>query len=200
MLNSVIKRLFDFFLSLGGIIVLSPFFLLIAVVIKLESTGGILFRQIRVGKNDQDFLLFKFRSMYTHAESKGQLTVGMRDPRITRVGYMMRKYKLDELPQLFNVLKGEMSFVGPRPEVRKYVALYNSEQRKVLSVKPGITDYASIQYFNENELLGKSDNPEQTYINEIMPTKLAINLSYIKSNNIWTDVGILFKTGIRFFK
>ncbi len=200
MLNTAIKRIFDFSLSLGGILVLSPFFLVIALIIKLESTGGILFKQLRVGKNNQDFMLFKFRSMYTDAESKGQLTVGMRDPRITRVGFFMRKYKLDELPQLFNVLKGQMSFVGPRPEVRKYVNLYTDEQLHVLSVKPGITDYASIQYFNENELLGQSDNPEQTYIKEIMPAKLSINLSYIQSNNIWTDLTILFKTGIRFFK
>lgn len=199
MLNLIIKRLFDIVVSLVGLIIFSPFLLLFALLIKLESRGPILFRQIRVGKNNLDFTLYKFRSMLADTEKKGQLTIGMRDPRITRIGYFMRKFKLDELPQLFNVLKGDMSIVGPRPEVRKYVLLYTAEQLQVLSVKPGITDYASIKYFNENAILGKSDNPELSYIKDIMPEKLSINLIYIKSNNLLTDIKIIFITFIRFF-
>jgi lipopolysaccharide/colanic/teichoic acid biosynthesis glycosyltransferase len=199
MLNAATKRLFDITLSLGGILVLSPFFVLIACLIKAESKGPVLFRQLRVGKNNSDFLLFKFRSMFVNTESKGQLTIGMRDPRITRIGYRLRKYKLDELPQLFNVLLGNMSFVGPRPEVRKYVVLYSDEQMKVLSVKPGITDYASIKYFRENEILGHAPNPEQAYINEIMPEKLIINLTYVNNNNIFIDLKIIITTFIRYF-
>ncbi len=160
----------------------------------LDSKGGVFYIQIRVGKNGNDFKLYKFRSMRIGSDKNGLLTVGGRDSRITKSGFFIRKYKLDELPQLINVFFGDMSFVGPRPEVRKYVDLYNSNQLKVLSVKPGITDYASIQYSNENELLGKSDNPEKTYIEEIMPDKLNLNLLYIKENNITTDIKIIFKT------
>jgi lipopolysaccharide/colanic/teichoic acid biosynthesis glycosyltransferase len=199
MLNAATKRFFDIILSLGGILVLSPFFVLIACLIKAESKGPVLFKQLRVGKNNSDFLLFKFRSMFVNTESKGQLTIGMRDPRITRIGYRLRKYKLDELPQLFNVLIGNMSFVGPRPEVRKYVVLYSDEQMKVLSVKPGITDNASIKYFRENEILGHATNPEEAYINEIMPEKLTINIAYVNNNNIFIDIKIIITTFIRYF-
>jgi lipopolysaccharide/colanic/teichoic acid biosynthesis glycosyltransferase len=191
------KRIFDICFSLGGIIVLSPFFIVFGLLIRLESKGNILFRQKRVGKGNRDFLLYKFRSMYTDAEAKGQLTIGGRDPRITQVGFYLRKFKLDELPQLFNVLKGDMSLVGPRPEVRKYVDLYTPEQQKVLSVRPGITDYASIMYFNENDLLGKSVNPEQDYINIIMPEKLRINLDYIRDNSLFKDLKIILRTVLK---
>jgi lipopolysaccharide/colanic/teichoic acid biosynthesis glycosyltransferase len=199
MLNRILKRGFDIIVSLVGLIVLSPVFILIAVLIKLESKGGIVFKQTRVGKNNIDFNLYKFRSMFVDTEHKGQLTIGMRDPRITKIGYTIRKYKLDELTQLLNVLKGDMSLVGPRPEVRKYVALYNSSQLEVLSVKPGITDYASIKYFDENAILGRSANPEQSYIEEIMPEKLDLNLAYVKSNNLFVDFKIIMATFIRFF-
>jgi lipopolysaccharide/colanic/teichoic acid biosynthesis glycosyltransferase len=194
MLQAAIKRIFDFTLSLGGIILLSPIFLLIALVIKLESKGNVLFTQMRVGKGSKDFYLFKFRSMYIDSEKNGQLTVGMKDPRITGIGYLLRKFKIDELPQLLNVLIGNMSFVGPRPEVRKYVALYTPEQLTVLIVKPGITDKASLKYFNENELLGKSTNPEHTYIQDIMPEKLKINMEYIQQRGIVQDFTIIMKT------
>lgn len=190
----MIKRLFDLFFSFIGLIILLPFFILIAIAIVLDSKGGVFYRQIRVGKNGNDFGLYKFRSMKTDADKKGLLTVGGRDSRITNVGYSIRKYKLDELPQLINVFIGDMSLVGPRPEVRKYVNLYNIEQQQVLLVKPGITDYASIEYFNENELLGKSENPEETYIDEIMPAKLKLNLKYINEYTTFTDIKIIFKT------
>jgi lipopolysaccharide/colanic/teichoic acid biosynthesis glycosyltransferase len=191
------KRLFDIFFSLVGLLILLPFFLIIALLISIDSRGGVFYRQIRVGKNEKDFKLLKFRSMKTNADKAGLLTVGGKDSRITRIGYFIRKYKIDELPQLINVLMGDMSLVGPRPEVRKYTSLYTTEQKKVLSVKPGITDYASIEYSNENELLGKATNPEQTYIEEIMPAKLKLNIQYINDQSIATDFKIIFRT---FFK
>ena len=191
------KRLFDIIFSALGIIILSPIFLLLWFTIKLESHGPALFMQTRVGKNNKDFKLIKFRSMYLNSESFGQLTVGMRDPRITNVGYTLRKYKLDELPQLLNVLKGDMSLVGPRPEVRKYVNMYTTEQMKVLEVNPGITDYASIQFINENQLLANAENPNEYYINNIMPKKLEMNLQYIKSNNPFKDISLILKTIFR---
>jgi lipopolysaccharide/colanic/teichoic acid biosynthesis glycosyltransferase len=153
-----------------------------------------------VGKNGKDFYLFKFRSMRTDADKKGLLTVGGRDPRITRMGYYLRKYKLDELPQLLNVLIGDMSLVGPRPEVRKYVNLYTTEQQQVLQVQPGITDYASIEYSNENELLGKAADPEKVYIEEIMPAKLKLNLKYIAEKGLITDLKIIFRTFAKILK
>ena len=191
------KRLFDIIFSALGIIILSPIFLLLWFTIKLESHGPALFMQTRVGKNNKDFKLIKFRSMYLNSESFGQLTVGMRDPRITNVGYTLRKYKLDELPQLLNVLKGDMSLVGTRPEVRKYVNMYTPEQMKVLEVNPGITDYASIQFINENQLLANAENPDEYYINNIMPKKLEMNLQYIKSNNPFKDISLILKTIFR---
>lgn len=193
------KRLFDIVCSAIGIIILSPMFVILWVAVKLESKGPAFFLQTRVGKNNHDFKLYKFRTMYLDSEARGQLTVGMRDPRITKVGYTLRKYKLDELPQLFNVLLGDMSLVGPRPEVRKYVNFYNDEQMKVLSVKPGITDIASIQFINENELLAKADNPEEYYIHHIMPQKLALNLEYINSNLLLKDVALILKTIFKIF-
>jgi lipopolysaccharide/colanic/teichoic acid biosynthesis glycosyltransferase len=189
-----LKRAFDIFFSVIGILLLLPFFLIISLLIILDSRGGIFYKQVRVGKNESDFYLIKFRSMRTDADKKGLLTVGGRDPRITRIGYYLRKYKIDELPQLLNVLKGDMSLVGPRPEVRKYVSLYNKEQKKVLSVQPGITDYASIEYSNENEILGRAENPERVYIDEIMPAKLQLNLKYIAEKSLMTDFKIIFRT------
>lgn len=188
------KRLFDIVFSFTGIILLLPFFLLISVLVALSSKGGVFYVQKRVGKDGRDFSLFKFRTMHSGAERKGLLTVGAKDSRVTRVGYFLRKYKIDELPQLFNVLFGSMSLVGPRPEVRKYVELYNEEQKKVLTVKPGITDYASIEYSNENEILARSSAPEQTYISEIMPHKLALNLKYIREKSLFTDMRIVIRT------
>lgn len=194
------KRLFDIFFSFIGLVALLPFLLIIGLFIILDSKGGIFYKQVRVGLNGKDFHLFKFRSMRTDADKKGLLTVGGRDNRITRVGYFIRKYKIDELPQLINVLLGDMSLVGPRPEVRKYVNKYNNEQKKVLSVRPGITDYASIQYSNESELLGKAKDPEQFYINEIMPAKLKLNLKYIAERGMMTDIKIIMNTLLKIVK
>lgn len=190
----MIKRLFDIFFSILGIIILLPFFLIISIIIVVESRGGIFFLQERIGKNEKPFKLLKFRTMYTGAERKGLLTIGARDNRITKTGYFLRKTKIDELPQLFNVFIGNMSLVGPRPEVKKFVDLYNDEQKNVLSIRPGITDYASIAYRNENELLAQTDNPKKTYIEKIMPDKLQLNLKYIAERNLWTDIKIIFKT------
>lgn len=187
-------RLFDIIFSFLGLIILLPFFVLIAICIKLSSRGAVFFIQQRVGKDNVDFKLIKFRTMKMDSDKKGLLTVGGRDPRITGVGYFLRKFKLDELPQLINVLIGDMSLVGPRPEVRKYVDLYTVEQKRVLSVRPGITDNASLEYFNENELLAKSSDPEQTYINEIMPAKLALNMKFINDPSLGAYFSTIFRT------
>ncbi len=188
------KRIFDIFFSVIGLVIVFPFFIIISLMIIIDSRGGIFYKQLRVGKEGEEFYLLKFRSMQTDAEKKGLLTVGARDNRITRIGYYLRKSKCDELPQLINVLSGKMSLVGPRPEVRKYVDMYTAEQKMVLSVKPGITDYASIEYSNENERLAKTENPEQVYVDEIMPAKLKLNLKYIAERGIVTDLKIIFKT------
>lgn len=174
--------------------------MLLAIWILLDSNGAVFFRQTRVGKNGKHFQLLKLRSMRIDAEKSGQLTVGARDPRITNSGLFIRKYKLDEMPQLINVLKGEMSLVGPRPEVPKYVALYNEKQLRVLNVKPGITDLASLAYFHENELLAASENPEQTYIDEIMPAKLELNLEYINNPSLAAYFSVVFKTILKIIK
>ena len=188
------KRLFDIIASLVGIIILSPVFILMSILVAITSGFPVFYLQSRVGKANHDFKVFKFRTMFNNADQKGLLTVGGHDTRITPVGYFLRKYKLDELPQLFNVLFGSMSLVGPRPEVRKYVDMYNDEQKKVLSVQPGITDYASLDYINENDLLAKSQNPEETYIKEVMPAKLQLNLKYIQEAGLGTDLKLIFKT------
>lgn len=190
----MIKRLFDIVFSLLALMILMPVFLTIAVLILLDSKGGIFYFQKRVGKNEREFNLFKFRTMKPKSDQLGLLTVGGNDARITKIGINLRKYKLDELPQLINVLLGHMSLVGPRPEVKKYTDMYNAEQKKVLSVKPGITDYASIIYFEENELLAKSPNPEETYINKVMPAKLKLNLRYIKDQSLIQDFKIIIRT------
>ena len=198
-LNKVI-RFFDSILSLVGLVILAPLFIVLSVWIKIDSIGPVFYKQIRVGQNGKDFGLFKFRSMVVDADKKGLITVGGKDPRITRSGYFIRKYKLDELPQLINVLVGDMSLVGPRPEVRKYVELYDDEQNKVLSVKPGITDYASIEYMDENEILGKSTDPEKTYIEEIMPEKIKYNMKYIKNRSLIEYFKIIFLTVLKIIR
>lgn len=188
-------RLIDFIASLLGLILLLPIFLLIAIWIKLDDRKGTVFyKQTRVGRNGIPFGLYKFRSMYVDSDRHGLITVGGRDPRITRSGYYIRKYKLDELPQLINVLKGDMSMVGPRPEVRKYVDLYTDEQRRVLHVRPGITDYASIEYLDENTLLAQSADPDKTYIEEIMPAKIELNMKFINNPSLSDYLKIIFKT------
>lgn len=188
------KRLFDITASFFGILILSPLLIFIGLWVGLSSKGGVFYKQIRVGKNNKDFKLYKFRSMRVNSDKQGLLTVGSKDSRITKAGYFIRKYKIDELPQLINVLKGDMSFVGPRPEVRRYVDLYSEEQMKVLSVRPGITDPASIKYRNENDLLSSASNPEQYYIQHIMPDKLKINIDYINKRTFFKDIKIIFQT------
>lgn len=188
------KRLFDITASGLGLLVLSPLFLILAVWIKLDSPGPVFYRQVRVGRGNKDFRLFKFRSMRVGSDKKGLITVGGHDPRVTRSGYWIRKYKLDELPQLINVFIGDMSLVGPRPEVRKYVDLYTPEQLHVLDVRPGITDMASIRYRNENELLEQAADPEQYYRDVVMQDKLRINLEYIADHSFIKDLKIIFMT------
>ena len=188
------KRLFDIVLSLIVLAVFLPFGLLIALVIVCDTKGHVFYKQTRVGRHNKDFQLYKFRTMYEESDHGSLITVGTNDSRITKSGIFLRKYKIDEFPQFFNILKGEMSIVGPRPEVRKYVDMYTPEQMKVLSVRPGLTDYASIRYVDENALLASSDNPEQTYIHEIMPDKLALNLKYIQEQSLWVDVKIILQT------
>ncbi len=196
----MLKRLSDILFSFAGVILLSPVLIVISLIVACTSKGGVFYRQIRVGRNGHDFTLYKFRTMYTGSDRAGLLTVGGRDPRITAAGYYLRRYKLDELPQLFNVLNGSMSLVGPRPEVRKYVDLYSAEQRKVLAVKPGITDYASLAYFDENELLAASSDPELTYIEKVLPAKLALNQKYLNEQGFFTDLRIIAGTLKRIFK
>lgn len=188
------KRIFDIIASGLGILLLCPLFIAIALWIKLDSKGPILYKQQRVGRNNKDFTLYKFRSMRIGADRCGLITVGERDPRVTYSGYLIRKYKLDELPQLINVFLGDMSLVGPRPEVRKYVELYSKEQMNVLSVRPGITDMASVLYRNENELLGKVEDPEQYYREVIMKDKLNINLDYIRQCSFLYDMKLILLT------
>ncbi len=190
----MLKRIFDLLSSLTVFLLLLPITLLIALLIIADSKGGVFYKQERIGKNGKPFLLWKFRTMSVNADQLGLITVGGRDPRVTRVGYYLRKYKLDELPQLINIMLNDMSVVGPRPEVKKYVDLYTKKQQQVLQVKPGLTDLASLNYLNENELLGKAKNPEKTYIEEIMPAKLELNLEYIEKQSLAYDLRIIFKT------
>lgn len=194
------KRLFDIVVSFLILVCFLPFGLILSLAIVLESCGGVFYRQERIGKNGNSFYLWKFRTMRKNADEGGKLTVGMRDPRITRVGYFIRKYKLDEFPQFINVLTGDMSIVGPRPEVREYVNLYTSDQRHVLDVKPGITDYASLEYFRENELLGKADNPRKVYVEEIMPAKIELNRKYIANPSIGQDLRIMWLTFLKMLR
>ena len=191
------KRLIDIFASGLGLLILSPVFVVLAIWIKCDSKGPVFYRQVRVGKNGVDFRIFKFRSMRQGADKSGLITVGGRDPRVTRSGYYIRKYKLDELAQLINVFLGDMSLVGPRPEVRKYVDMYTDEQRKVLSVRPGITDYASIEYMDENVLLEKSADPDKTYVEEILPAKIKLNMRYIENKSVKEYFKIIFLTIVK---
>ncbi|MGV3629937.1 MAG: sugar transferase [Bacteroidota bacterium] len=188
------KRLFDICCSFLILLVFLPFGLVISILILFSGRGGIFYRQQRIGRFGKAFFLLKFRTMRPGSDQQGQLTVGMRDPRITRIGVFLRKYKLDEFPQFINVLKGEMSIVGPRPEVKEYVDLYTEEQRDILREKPGITDYASLEYYDENRLLGESSNPRETYINEIMPHKLELNKKYLDNPTLGNDLKIIFRT------
>jgi lipopolysaccharide/colanic/teichoic acid biosynthesis glycosyltransferase len=195
-----VKRVFDLCFAVIGIVLFFPLFILISLLIIIDSKGPVFYIQRRVGRNRVDFKLFKFRTMFVNSDRFGYLTVGSRDMRITQVGYWLRKFKLDELPQLINVLLGDMSFVGPRPEVRKYVNLYTSRQLRVLSIKPGITDWASIYFFNENELLANAEEPEKLYITQIIPSKIFHNLNYIDERDFWVDIKIIFQTIQRIVK
>jgi len=191
------KRLFDILFSIVVLLVFFPFGVIIALFISAGTRGGIFYHQERVGLNGEHFSLLKFRTMRRDADKFGKLTIGMRDSRITKIGYFLRKFKLDEFPQFINVLKGEMSIVGPRPEVQEYVDLYDDAQRKILKVKPGITDYASLEYFNENEILGKSEDPKKTYINEVMPAKIKLNEKYIQNPTLPEDLKIIWRTFLK---
>lgn len=190
----MLKRTFDIMFAAVLLVLLCPLLLVFALAVALTSPGGAFFRQVRVGMGGREFKLMKFRSMRPGSEAKGQLTIGGRDPRITGVGYFLRKTKLDELPQLWNVLTGDMSVVGPRPEVPNYVALYTAEQRRVLSVRPGITGMASLDYIDENELLARATDPEQAYIGEVMPAKLALDLRYVREQSFLLDLRIILTT------
>ena len=196
----IAKRIFDIIFSALGLIILSPFLLIISLIIKLDSKGRILYRQTRIGKGGREFKIDKFRTMVENADKLGMSITVSNDNRVTKAGRFLRKFKLDELPQLINVFLGEMSFVGPRPEVKKYVDMYNDEQRRVLSVRPGITEYASIIYRNENELLDAAMEPEEVYINDIMPKKLKLNLEYIDNMSFWGDIKLIFKTIFSLFE
>ena len=188
------KRIFDVIASGLGLIVLSPLFLILAIWIKLDSKGPILYRQVRVGYKNKDFRIFKFRSMRVGADKGSLVTIGGHDPRVTRSGYFIRKFKFDELPQLINVFLGDMSLVGPRPEVRHYVDYWTPEQMHVLDVRPGITDPASIKFRNENELMEKAEDPEKYYIEVIMQEKIKLYLEYVEKHSFLYDIGLIFKT------
>ncbi|MEP6845604.1 MAG: sugar transferase [Panacibacter sp.] len=193
-------RFFDVVIAGLFLVLLSPLLLLVIFLIKISSKGPAIFSQQRVGKNNIDFTLYKFRTMYLDTEKKSSLTVGHYDTRITRVGYFLRKYKIDELPQLYNVLKNDMSLVGPRPELRKYVNLYTDEQMSVLKLKPGITDYASIYFRNESELLAIQTEPEAFYINDVLPVKIQLNSQYAAKRSLRVYFVIIFSTLMSVFK
>lgn len=195
----IAKRIFDFTSSLLVLLILSPVWIILSLIILFSSKGGVFYRQIRIGKDGKQFKLLKFRSMYVGSDKAGEITVG-RDKRITPIGHFVRRTKLDEIPQLFNILAGQMSVVGPRPEVPYYVEMYNEEQLRVLSVKPGLTDLASLQYINEQELLGKAEDPEKMYIEEVMPAKLNLNLEYISKRSFLFDLKLIFKTIVGIFR
>ena len=187
------KRLFDLLFSMVVLILFFPFGIIISLCIIIDSRGGVFYKQERVGLNGAVFIILKFRSMYVKADSNGSLTVA-KDPRITRMGWFIRKLKLDEFPQFLNVIAGQMSVVGPRPEVKEFVDLYTADQYTILDVKPGITDFASLEYFEENKLLGLSDNPKETYVSVIMPAKIALNKKYLNNPNLTTDLKIIWRT------
>ena len=188
------KRIFDVLASGFGLLALSPIFLILAIWIKLDSNGPVFYRQVRVGRNNKDFRIFKFRSMCVGSDKGSLVTIGGRDPRVTRSGYFIRKFKFDELPQLINVFIGDMSLVGPRPEVRHYVNYWTSEQMHVLDVRPGITDPASIKFRNENVLLEQAEDPERYYIEVVMQEKIKLYLEYVEKHNFWYDIALIFQT------
>lgn len=193
----MIKRIFDLVFSCIGLLLLFPILVLIAVLIKFDSKGPILFIQNRVGKNNVDFKIFKFRTMHVKSENKGLLTLGNNDSRVTKIGYFLRRYKIDEFPQLINILKGDMSFVGPRPELRYYVNFYNEDDMKIFQVRPGITGLASLKYRNEVELLKAAENPEEYFIKTIIPDKLRFNKMYIEKRNFFFDLKLIFITVLK---
>ncbi len=195
-----IKRIFDFISSFIGLILLSPLFIIVALLIKAEDKGSVFFRQERVGQNGKTFKIYKFRTMVENAEKLGAQVTKEDDPRITKIGRILRKYKIDELPQLINVIKGDMSLVGPRPEVEKYVEIFKEDYKEILKVKPGITDYASLEYKDENKLLKGSKNPEKIYIEKILPEKIKYYKRYIKDISFITDIKLIFKTIWGIFK
>ncbi len=188
------KRFFDIFFSSIGLIILAPLFLIVSALIKLDSKGPVFFRQERVGKDFKDFKIYKFRSMVIESESRGPQITVRGDNRVTRIGKLLRRHKIDELPQLINVFKGEMSFVGPRPEVRKYVELFKPEYQKLLKIRPGITDPASIKYSEEESVLSQSNNWEENYINRILPEKIQLSSQYINHHNLLIDLYLIIKT------
>lgn len=196
----LIKRGFDLSLALLGMVLLLPLLLLISILVALDSRGGVFYSQYRIGYKCVAFKLIKFRTMYVNADKLGLLTIGNSDRRITQIGYWLRKYKLDELPQLINIILGDMSFVGPRPEVPKYVRLYSVDQLRILSIKPGLTGQDSINYFNESELLANAADPEKAYITEILPKKVQQNLAYIDHRSFWGDITIIYRTAMRVFR
>lgn len=190
----IMIRFFDIIFSIIGLVILSPLFIVLYLLIRIESKGGGFYSQERIGKNGKPFKLFKFRSMRIGSDKKGLITIGEKDNRITKTGFILRKYKLDELPQLWNVFIGDMSLVGPRPEVKKYTDLYTEEQKQVLQVRPGITDWASIKYVDENKILGESKDPDDAYVNLIMPNKIKLNMVYIQHQTLGEYFKIIFTT------
>jgi len=196
----MIKRLFDLFFSLIGVIILSPLLLVLAILIKISSPGPVFYRGIRAGKNRKNFKIFKFRTMVVNAEKMGGPSTALDDPRLTRIGKFLRKWKLDELPQLFNVIKGDMSLVGPRPEVLEYANLYQGEEKIVYRVKPGITDFASLWDIHEEEVLKGSPDPEKTYLEKIRPEKVRLQMKYVKEMSFWTDIKIIWRTFLKLIK
>lgn len=194
------KRLFDIIASGCGLLVLAPVFLIVTIWIKVDSRGPVFYRQVRVGRYNKDFRIYKFRSMRVGSDKGSLVTIGGRDPRVTRSGYFIRKFKIDELPQLINVFVGDMSLVGPRPEVRHYVDYWTPDQMRVLDVRPGITDPASIRFRNENELLEKAEDPEKYYIEVIMQEKLKLYLEYVESASFWYDIKLIFRTFVVIIK
>jgi len=188
------KRILDIVVSLIGLIFLLPLLVLVAILIKLDSPGPVFFRQERVGRGFRPFLIYKFRTMAEDSPARGPSITFGRDPRITRVGWFLRKSKIDELPQLFNVFKGDMTFVGPRPEVPRYVELFKHDYEEILTIRPGITDLASLKYRNEAALLGNADNPEQEYLTRVLPDKISLGKEYIKRSSITFDLKLISKT------
>lgn len=187
-------RFFDIIFSIIGLVILSPIFIVLYLLIRIESKGGGFYSQERIGKNGKPFKLYKFRSMRIGSDKKGLITIGEKDNRITKTGFILRKYKLDELPQLWNVFIGDMSLVGPRPEVKKYTDLYTEEQKQVLQIRPGITDWASIKYVDENKILGEAKDPDEAYVNLIMPNKIKLNMVYIQHQTLGEYFKIIFTT------